>query len=95
MEIVRWEMEMADVIEIKRSIKVQKNQRYVFLRQYIDVSCVNRQCSRICGIQKNEGLGLFCFTKVFTARKPSEFLFRTIYNSKRFLNLSRDPVQKL
>ncbi len=52
---------------------------------------------RICGIQKNEELGLFCFTKVFAARKPSEFLFRprTIYNSKRFLNLSRDPVQKL
>jgi hypothetical protein len=52
---------------------------------------------RICGIPKNEGLGLFCFTKVFAARKPSEFLFRprTFYNSKHFLNLSRDPVQKL
>jgi len=94
MEIVRWEME---VIEIQRSIKVQKNQRYVFLRQYIDVSCVNRQCSPKLRCTKNEGLGLFCFTKVFAARKPSEFLFRprTIYNSKHFLNLSRDPVQKL
>ncbi len=74
MEIVRWEME---VIEIQRSIKVQKNQRYVFLRQYIDVCCVNRQCSpNLRYIQKNEGLGLFCFTKGFAARKPSGFLFR-------------------